>query len=138
MFHYLAGHPRVAVFREKELHFFDLQYQKGFRWYVDCFAGTDARKNSRRAIRGEATPEYIFHPHAVARIKADLPEVKLIVLLRNPVERAYSQYWHEVRLGYEPLSFEEAIAREPERLAGELERAELDTNYRWSAAADQC
>ena len=129
LFHYLAGHPRVAVPREKELHFFDLQYQKGFRWYVDCFAGTDTRKSARRAIRGEATPEYIFHPHAIPRIKADLPKVKLIALLRNPVDRAYSQYWHEVRLGYEPLSFEEAIAREPARLAGELERAEIDAHY---------
>lgn len=133
LFHYLAGHPRVAVPQTKEIHFFDLQYEKGIDWYLQRFAKTDGGRPARGVIRGEATPYYIFHPHAVRRIKADLPEVKLIALLRNPVERAYSHYWHMVRLHHETLSFEQAVAREPERLTGELQRTEADGSYKSDA-----
>jgi hypothetical protein len=58
-----------------------------------------------------------------------LPEVKLVALLRNPVDRALSHYQHEVRAGREPLSFAEAIDRESERLAGEEERLQSDPGY---------
>ena len=63
------------------------------------------------------TPYYLFHPLAAERIAAALPDVKLIVLLRDPVERALSQYFHSKRLGLEPLELEEALAAEPKRLA---------------------
>jgi hypothetical protein len=60
----------------------------------------------------------LFHPEVPKRIAADLPHAKFVVMLRNPIERAHSHYWHEKRLGHEPLSFEEAIAAEEERLNG--------------------
>jgi hypothetical protein len=129
LFHYLARHPQVVVPGRKELHFFDRHYERGLDWYLQCFARTDGAGGSPASIRGEATPSYVFYPHAVPRISADVPDVKLIALLRNPVDRAYSQYWHMVRLGHESLSFEDAVAREPERLAGELERTEVDAGY---------
>jgi hypothetical protein len=129
LFHFLAGHPQVAVPPIKEIHFFDRQYEKGMDWYRRCFAVTGGRARARATIRGEATPSYVFHPHAVQRIRADVPEARLIVLLRSPVDRAYSHYWHSVRLGHETLSFEHAVAREPERLAGELEKTERDAGY---------
>jgi hypothetical protein len=71
----------------------------------------------------------MFHPLAPERIAADLPQVKLIAILRNPVDRAYSHYNHMVRVGREPLSFEEALDQEEERLAGEVERIKADPAY---------
>jgi hypothetical protein len=64
-----------------------------------------------------------------ARVAAALPEVKVIVMLRDPVERAYSQYQHEAARGYEPLSFLDALRAEPERLAGEREKLLADPAY---------
>jgi hypothetical protein len=71
----------------------------------------------------------MFHPHAPARIREALPDVRLIVMLRNPVERAYSHYQHEFRKKRETLPFEEAVAREPERLQGQLERMLENPRY---------
>ena len=79
---------------------------------------------------GEASPYYIFHPHAGRRIGQILPDVRIVVLLRNPVDRAVSHYHHEVRRGRETLTFEEAIEREPERLAGEVDRMLTDDGGR--------
>jgi hypothetical protein len=73
-------------------------------------------------IVGEASPGYVFHPLAPARVKATVPEARLIVLLRDPVDRALSHYHHEVALGRESLSFEEALDAEAERTRGEEER----------------
>jgi hypothetical protein len=80
-------------------------------------------------MTGESSPYYMFHPLAVERLASTLPDAKLILLLRNPVDRAYSHYLHERRLGTEPLSFEEAIAREDERLDGEVEKIRSNRNY---------
>jgi hypothetical protein len=82
-----------------------------------------------RMLTGEASPYYMAHPHAARRIKSILPDVKAIAMLRNPIERAYSQYQHEFRQNRETLSFEDAIAREPERLKGERERMIRDEGY---------
>ena len=80
-------------------------------------------------VTGEATPYYIFHPTAPNCIAKVLPNVKLITLIRNPVDRAYSHYNHMVRVGREPLPFEEAIEHEAERLAGEEEKIIADPRY---------
>ena len=96
----------------KELHFFSLHHHRGLEWYGHHFEAATADQ-----CCGEVTPYYLFHPLAAQRIAADLPKVKLIVLLRDPVERALSQYFHSKRLGLEPLDLEEALAAEPKRLA---------------------
>jgi hypothetical protein len=109
----LEQHPGACLPAAKELHYFSLHYGQGEDWYRQHFAGA---ASSQR--RGEITPYYLFHPAAPQRIRALLPQVKLVVLLRDPVERALSQYFHSVRLGLEPLALEPALAAEEERLAG--------------------
>ena len=109
----LEQHPQVYLPPCKELHYFSLHYGEGEAWYRQQFA-----KAAPEQRCGEITPYYLFHPIAPQRIKALLPEAKLIVLLRDPVERALSQVFHSQRLGLEPLPLEQALAVESERLAG--------------------
>jgi len=110
----------------KEVHFFDFNFAQGWDWYLQHFLAPVGGEN---LITGEASPYYLFHPLVPQRVRALLPEVKLIVLLRNPVDRAWSHYHHEVRWGFESLPFEEAMAAEAARLAGEVEKMRLDENY---------
>jgi hypothetical protein len=78
---------------------------------------------------GEASPSYILHPLAPQRARDLVPDARLIALLRNPVDRAYSHYQHEVRLGREPLAFGDALDAEDERLRGEVERMVAEPTY---------
>lgn len=112
LYHYLREHPEIFMPKVKEVHFFDLNWQRGLKWYEGYFEGV---KNAK-AI-GEASPFYMYLEEVPKRIYEVLPDVKLIFILREPVSRAYSHYWHEVRLGYESLTFEEAIKMEEERLS---------------------
>jgi hypothetical protein len=73
-------------------------------------------------VVGEASPYYCFHPLALDRIAARLPDVRLVIVLRDPVERAWSHYAYEVARGNEELSFGDALDAEPARLAGAEER----------------
>lgn len=109
----LAQHPQVALPGRKEVHYFSLHHGRGPGWYGEHFAA--ARPGQRR---GEITPYYVFHPQAAERVASLLPQVRLIVLLRDPVERCLSQYFHSRRLGLEPLDLEAALAAEPGRLRG--------------------
>lgn len=125
VYKYLVSHPQVAPALVKEVHFFDNNYCRGIHWYLAHFP---MRKPGR--ITGEASPYYLAHPHAASRIARDLPGVKILVVLRNPVDRAYSHYIHERALNREPYaSFAEAIAHEQERIAGEEERMLADPAY---------
>jgi len=121
MYNYISSHPKVKPASQKEVHFFDIYYHKGIEWYKEQFPNN--------VITGEASPYYIIHPHAPRRIAEDMPDVKIIVLLRNPIDRAYSHYCHEIRLGAEILSFEDAIKQESQRLEGELEKMLNDESY---------
>src|SRR5207248_11017166 len=107
----------------KEVSFFDRHYARGERWYRAHFPAR------RRAAIGEASPSYLLHPSAPERVARMLPGARLIALLRNPVDRAFSHYQHEVALGREELSFEDALAREDERMVGEVERMLADPAY---------
>jgi hypothetical protein len=108
---YLREHPEISVGQPKEVHFFDLNFEQGTDWYLQHFPGSDASK----AV-GEATPSYLYFPEVAERIATTLPEVKILLLLRDPVDRAHSHYWHNRSVGREELDFAEAIAAEPERL----------------------
>lgn len=122
----LTRHPDVVPALTKEIHHFDDRYHQGRRAYPGFFPASPPAG----AITGEASPGYVFHPRAIARLAADLPGVRVIVLLRDPVERARSHHQHEVRLGFEPLArFEEALASEDGRLDGEWERMAADEHY---------
>jgi hypothetical protein len=131
---YLIQHPCVVPAFRKEVHFFDKNLRKGIGWYKEHFPLL-AHKYYRTAVlrrgfvTGEATAAYIFYPHAAKKILETVPHARLIVLLRNPIDRAYSHYQHESSLRFEHLSFEEAIKREPERLDGEREKILADENY---------
>jgi hypothetical protein len=135
LYRYLCQHPSAREAFRKEVHFFDMNFSRGLGWYRAHFptrlAAAAARARGRRLVTGEASPYYLYHPHAAARIARTLPEIRLIALVRDPVERAHSHYHLNVRQGVEPLSFEEAIEREPERLRGEWERLAADENA-WS------
>lgn len=125
VYKYLTSHPQVGPAVVKEIHYFDNHYHRGFNWYLGHFP---LRKPGRMA--GEATPYYLAHPLAPRRIAKDLPGVKILVALRNPVDRAYSHFIHERALGREPYSsFADAIAHEPERIAGEEEKLLADPSY---------
>ena len=123
LYAYLRWHPQITGPSFKEVSFFDRHYARGERWYR---AHLPIR---RSALVGEATPGYLFHPLAPERVARMLPHARLIALLRNPVDRAFSHYQHEVALGREELSFEEALAREDERMEGEVERMLRDPAY---------
>lgn len=120
LFHYLAQHPDIDLPSNKELHFFDLQYENGIEWYSTLFP---KKKFLSRQITGEATPYYLFHPLVAERIHAHYPSIKLIVLLRNPIDRAYSQFQMERNRGIEPEpNFMSAIELENERIADEKQQ----------------
>jgi Sulfotransferase domain len=123
LYAYLRWHPQITGPSFKEVSFFDRHYARGERWYR---AHMPVR---RGGIVGEASPSYLFHPLAPERVAKLLPHARLIALLRNPVDRAFSHYQHEVALGREQLSFEEALAREGERMEGELERMLREPTY---------
>jgi hypothetical protein len=132
LYNYLIDHPNIRPAAAKEVHFFDNQFYKGKYWYQGQFPYTIQKyyaENVRKEkfLTGEASPYYIYHPYAASRIAEALPQVKLVLLLRNPVERAYSHYSWEVSWGTETLSFEEAIEREQARIATEIPR--LATQY---------
>jgi hypothetical protein len=77
----------------------------------------------------ESSGYYMHHPLAPGRIAADLPGVRLVALLRDPVERAYSAHRHERARGFDTVGFEEALELEPARLAGEVERIRSEPGY---------
>ncbi|HEY3011453.1 MAG TPA: sulfotransferase [Gemmatimonadales bacterium] len=127
LFNYLVQHPDVLPPFGKEIHYFDHHYARGVNWYRGRFPYT--RQLRRGSMTIEASPYYLMHPLAPERAAQLLPQVKLIAVLRNPVDRALSHYQLEVRGGRESLSFAEAIELESERLAGEEERLRKDPQY---------
>jgi len=127
LFDYLVQHPDVLPPLNKEIHYFDLNYARGVTWYRARFPYSYQLRG--RAMTLDASPYYLAHPLVPQRVTGLLPGAKLIVLLRNPVDRAFSHYQHEVRGGRESLSFPQAIERESERLAGEEERLRQEPAY---------
>jgi hypothetical protein len=135
MYKMLTRHPAVLpAVLHKGVHYFDTGYDHGISWYRGHFP---LRRTARRVERvtgvlpvtGESSPYYMFHPLAAQRISAAYPDIKLIVLLRDPVERAYSAHTHETARGYEDQPFEHAVDLEPSRLDGEVERMLADPGY---------
>jgi hypothetical protein len=107
LYHLLGQHPLVQPAASKELHFFDRHFDEGIEWYRRCFPSPKQR-DKRQTITGEATP-YMSHRLAPERMAQVVPKARLIALLRNPVERAYSDYQMVARKERETRTFEEAI-----------------------------
>jgi hypothetical protein len=141
---YLDQHPSVApkfprVQHIKGVRYFDEHYAESDAWYRSHFAtgfyrGGLARVRRSPVLTGEASSYYLFHPAAAARAARLVPDARIVVLLRDPIERAHSHFKRLRRDGREPLpTFEDALTAEPERLAGEEERIMSDERY-YSAA----
>jgi hypothetical protein len=107
LFKYLSDHPQAYLPYEKELNYFDVEFHRGIGWYTKRFAAGAGC----RAI-GEATPHYLLQECAQIRLAETVPDARLIVMLRNPVDRAYSQYWDARRRWGERRTFERAIDQE--------------------------
>lgn len=111
----LKNHPDIFLPERKEAHFFDNdeRYQKGLDWWSNTFF---SNYNNEKVI-GVMTPEYLFYEEVPLRIYKDLgKDTKIIIILRNPVDRAYSHYLMSLRRGFENLSFQEAIELENDRI----------------------
>ncbi len=119
LFRYLSDHPQVAPGRKKEIRFFDKRFHRGVDWYRAHYPPRWRRHlyratRARRLVTGEATPTYLYWPAAPVRVRAVVPNVRLVALLRDPVARAYSHYHHGVRAGREPRTFGVAVEEEIE------------------------
>lgn len=126
LYAYLIQHPNVAPALTKQIHFFDQYYSRGTNWYKTNFPTKFAIKGK---ITGEATPFYFIHPLAPKRILELIPNVKLIVMFRNPIDRAFSHYQMEYRHKNEEYSFEEAVEKESSRIDGEFDKFKENSNY---------
>ena len=118
----LVQHPDVRAARTKEVHYFDLHHDRGPAWYRSNFP-LHMGSGDRPWLTGEASPLYLFHPLAAARAAAEVPDARLLAVLRNPVDRAFSHYQHERAKGREPLSFADAVDQELARTASGWRRA---------------
>lgn len=125
---YLGEHPSVALPRIKEINYFNQHYQKPFAWYLGHFP-VRPREPADEPLTGEATAQYLSHRHVPQRVADCLPDVRIVVLLRDPVTRAFSHYHHERDRNREALSFEGALDAEASRLTGEEERMTRDPDY---------
>ena len=126
LYAYLRRHPHITGPSWKEVSFFDRHWLRGEAWYRGNFPNV---LRARGDLVGEASPSYLFHPLAPRRVAELVPDAKLIVLVRNPVDRAYSHYHHEVALGRETVSFEDALDAEDGRTRGEEARLAAELGY---------
>jgi hypothetical protein len=133
-FRTLRAHPQLMSARyRKGINYFDLNYDRGLNWYLGHFPVEQVARTRTSGygepVAFEASGYYLYHPFAIERLARDLPDVKLLVMLRDPVERAFSAYKHEYARGYEQETFERALELEDERLAGEADRMRDDISY---------
>jgi hypothetical protein len=132
LYRYLEKHPQViGAAPSKGVHYFDVHHERSLRWYRAHFPTRRRRHRAGEgAVTGEASPYYVFHPHGPDRVRAAVPKVRLILMLRDPVVRAFSQYQQEYARGFDDAeTFEQALELEPGRLAGERERMLADPGY---------
>ena len=132
----LVEHPNVRpAVLHKGVHYFDLQLRPWARRGTAATSRCARRSSGYGAVRAapaltfESSPYYLFHPLAGQRLATDLPGVKVISLVRDPVERAFSAHAHELARGYETEPFERALDLEAERTPGERERMIADPTY---------
>ncbi len=129
LFRSLERHPDIVGSTRKEIHYFDYQFERGDRWYRGHFPLASRRRAQPALLTGEATPYYLACPQAPRRAASKVPQARLIALLRNPVDRAWSHYRMARGQKKEILSFEDALHAEPERLRGEYEKLVADDTY---------
>jgi hypothetical protein len=134
LYQYLSQHPNIEPSVVKELRFFDMYFDRGINWYRMNFPSkwqkfVFTKLKHKKFITGEASGAYLQNPHTPKRIHNLNPNMKLILLLRNPVDRAFSHYKRKIKNGSEKLSFEEVIEKEKSRINGEHEKMEKNEKY---------
>ena len=135
LFIYLLGHELVhGPRRAKGVHYFDTNYDKSVDWYVSNFPRVSTLQEQEKAhgvapAVGEGAPYYLFSPVIPARIHAVNPDMRILAVLREPLDRAISHHNHETKRGFEKLTMEDAFESEPDRLAGEVERLLANPTY---------
>ncbi len=128
LYQVLSSHPAVFLSEtRKEVHFFDLDYERGLDWYGRFFPSAE-EADAYRWI-GEITPMYLFDPAVPRRIHSALPECRFLVSLRQPAERAYSQYGIAVRTSNEQRSFEQYLAEQEDVFARGLYAEQLSRYF---------
>ena len=132
-------HPAITLSFTPEVHYFDWNFHRGTEWYRAHFPTRRTRERSLHQrgefATGEKSPYYLFDPSVPTRVRALVPQVKLIILLRDPVARALSHYHESTRNGWETLSFEDALAselrqREPSRHPSQLRSLTPESSWR--------
>jgi hypothetical protein len=113
LFYGLKQHPAFRGPSTKEVNYFSLHYGLGAAWYRAHFPAGAAGDG---CFSADASPYYLFHPHAPTRAAELLPQARIIALVREPIARAYSHYQHNRREGREPLTFANAVDAEHERI----------------------
>ena len=135
LFRALMSHPLIySANYHKGVNYFDVNYARELSWYQGHFPTTAFLRKRSRGMAGEpitfeASGYYMFHPLAAERMAHRLPEVRILAMLRDPVERAYSAHKHELARGYETEPFERALELEDARLAGQEDRMLADADY---------
>lgn len=134
LYSYLRQHPAIGGPASKEVEFFDRHFARGAAWYRGHFPTAVQRRYVERRrggtfLAGEASPDYLSHPWAARRARSVVPDARLIVLLRNPVDRALSAYAHEIAAGRETLSFRDALEQHAGDTESELSRMGADPGY---------
>lgn len=151
-YHDLLGHPNVCELfprpdrlpmkeATKGIHYFDQHYDRGEAWFRSYLPSSVTRRRLVKRVDGpvvvgEASPYYLFHPAAAERAHRLLPNVRLILVLRDPVMRTYSHWKERRREGREPLDFEDALAAEDERIGDAADRLRTDPSF-YSYAHEQ-
>lgn len=135
LYNYLTNHPGILYAGKKEIHYYDINYELGKSWYQNLFPAFKLKYfkriiHGKKVISGEASPYYLLHPLVPERIYKDFPSIKLIVILRDPVDRAFSHYNLMKDKGIEKYSFEEAISKEAIRLAEEYDQFIINKSYK--------
>lgn len=134
-YHLLTKHPHVEPAATKEIHYFDMLFDEDIEWYRRCFP-KPRLKDGRMTITGEASPAYLFDPRAPERMAGVVPQARLMAVLRNPVDRTLSAYYHRLRNGQETRTFEETVRAS---LEGDPDSNRLSRNIyvdhleRWSS-----
>lgn len=133
LYAYLSQHPQLLPSFAKEVHYFDGgldpgidNFERGQAWYRAHFPRKKNTTPHKKTF--EVSPLYIFNPLVPSRMFNLLPEVKMIVVLRNPTERAISHYFHEKRRNVEPLPILEALQEEERRLKPVIESKDYKNN----------
>lgn len=120
LYDYICQHPNIGSASRKEIHYFDLSFWRGIGWYRTHFPtiyekNNIEKKTNNKFLTGEASPLYVIHPKIPGRIYDILPKVKIIILLRNPIDRAYSHFQNANLANQESINFEKTIEIDDER-----------------------